>query len=78
MDVVCRCRQITVYVNGGKVNEGFEAHPDSGRILIQTELAELWVRRWELWPLGKAPGLERVEGTTIYIDRDLGESSDPF
>ena len=38
-----------------KVNEGFEANPSYGRLQMQTELAELFIRRWELWPLGKAP-----------------------
>lgn len=61
MDVVCQGGHITNYVNGVKVNEGFDANPSYGRILIQTELAELWVRRWELWPLDKAPKPEAAK-----------------
>lgn len=55
MDVVCDGGRIANYVNGVKVNEAFDVSPSSGKIQLQTELAELWVRRWELWPLGKAP-----------------------
>ena len=42
-------------VNGVVVNEAFEAKPDFGKILLQTEQAEMFVRRYELWPLGKVP-----------------------
>jgi len=55
MDVICDGGHITNIVNGTIVNEGFDSFPTAGKILIQTELAELYVRRWELWPLGKAP-----------------------
>jgi len=60
LEVVCDGGRITNYVNGVKVNEGFDAKPSAGKILIQTELAELFVRRWELWPLGKAPKFDRA------------------
>ena len=42
-------------VNGTLVNEGFDAYPTYGRIQLQTELAEVFIRRLELWPLGKGP-----------------------
>jgi hypothetical protein len=54
-EVICDGRRIEQRLNGVKCNEGFDAAPSSGSILIQTELAEVYVRRWELWPLGKAP-----------------------
>ena len=57
MDVVCDGDQVTVLVNGQVVNQGFAAHPSAGRLLFQTEGAEIYLRRWELWPLGKAPRL---------------------
>jgi hypothetical protein len=34
-------------------NETFEAKPSAGRVLLQTEAAEMFVRRYELWPLGE-------------------------
>jgi hypothetical protein len=33
-----------------KVNEAFECKPSQGRILLQTEAAEMFVRRYELHP----------------------------
>jgi hypothetical protein len=29
--------------------------PREGRIQLQSELAEVFYRRWELWPLDKGP-----------------------
>jgi hypothetical protein len=55
LEVICDGRRIEQRLNGVKCNEGFDADPSSGPILIQTELAEVYVRRFELWPLGKAP-----------------------
>jgi hypothetical protein len=54
-DVVCDGGHIQTFVNGTLVNEAFDASPDYGRIQIQSELAEAFFRRWELYPLDKAP-----------------------
>jgi len=54
-DVIADGGHIVVYVNGVKVNEGFDANPSYGRLQLQTELAEVFIRRWELWPVGEAP-----------------------
>ena len=51
LDVICDGDHILYYVNGTLANEGFDAKPSSGRILIQCELAEIYVRRFELLPL---------------------------
>ena len=55
MDVISDGGHLIYKVNGVVVNEAFDVTPDNGRILLQTEGAELFVRRWELWPLEKAP-----------------------
>lgn len=55
LEVICQGDRIENRVNGVKVNEGFDARPSFGPILLQTELAEIFVRRWELWPLGQGP-----------------------
>jgi hypothetical protein len=55
MEVVCDGGHIQIFVNGVKVNEGFDSYPSYGRLQLQTEMAELFVRRWELWPLDSAP-----------------------
>ena len=51
MEVICREDTIKIYVNGVLVNEATNATPSSGYICLQSEAAELSVRRYELWPL---------------------------
>ena len=65
MDVICRGSHITNMVNGVTVNEGFDAAPSAGIILIQTEMAEIFIRRWELWPLDKAPAYKGKKAKEI-------------
>lgn len=55
IDVLADQGHIKVFVNGTKVSEAFDASPQAGRIQLQSELAEIFFRRWELWPLGKGP-----------------------
>ncbi|MCI0335880.1 MAG: DUF1080 domain-containing protein [Planctomycetes bacterium] len=55
LDVFCDGGHIETFVNGKKVNEAFDASPREGRLQLQSELAEIYYRRWELWPLGKGP-----------------------
>jgi hypothetical protein len=55
LDVFCDGGHIETFVNGTKVNEAFDVSPRAGRIQLQTELAEIDYRRWELWPLDKGP-----------------------
>ena len=55
IDVLCDGGHVETFVNGTKVNEAFDVSPREGRIQLQSELAEVFYRRWELWPLGKGP-----------------------
>ena len=55
MDVICKGAEVTIIVNGVVVNKAYDVTPSAGQILVQSEGAEIFVRRWELWPLGKAP-----------------------
>ncbi|MDX9868419.1 MAG: DUF1080 domain-containing protein [Kiritimatiellia bacterium] len=52
MEVIARDDTLLCRFNGRVVNEGFAAQPKEGRVCIQTEGAEMIVRRFELWPLG--------------------------
>jgi hypothetical protein len=61
MDVICDGDRIEIQVNGVKINEGFDAVPSAGKLLVQSEGAETFIRRWELWPLGKAPEYEKAD-----------------
>lgn len=54
-DVICDGGHVQNYVNGTLVNEAFEVVPNAGRIQLQVELAEIYFRRWELYPVGKGP-----------------------
>ena len=53
LDVICDGGHIIYRVNGIQANEGFDAEPSSGKILLQSEAAEVYYRRFELQPLGK-------------------------
>jgi hypothetical protein len=54
MEVISENGTLRILFNGRMVNEGFAAQPSSGPIAIQTEGAEMVVRRYELLPLGQA------------------------
>lgn len=51
VEVVCEGGKITNIVNGVVVNEGAEAGPTRGKILLQSEGAEVYYRKVELRPL---------------------------
>lgn len=55
MDVICDGGHIQVFVNGVMVNEAFDSQPKQGKIQLQTELAEVFFRKLELYPVGKGP-----------------------
>lgn len=58
VDVICDGDTITNLVNGVVVNQATEATPSAGRIQIQAELAEIFFRKIELYPIGGAPKYE--------------------
>ena len=53
LEVIARGDSLQYFLNGVLVNEAFECKPSEGRILLQTEAAEMIVRRYELHPLGE-------------------------
>ena len=50
LEVTCQDRAITIHVNGMLVNAGVDASLSSGRIMLQSEGAEIYFRRVELLP----------------------------
>lgn len=52
-EVVAQSDTLRYFLNGVLVNEAFDVSPSEGRVLLQTEGAEIFVRRCELWPLGQ-------------------------
>jgi hypothetical protein len=51
VECLCEGKTITVKVNGTTVNHCYDAYPSSGKILLQCEGFELFVRKFELHPL---------------------------
>ena len=54
LEAICSGGDLTFFVNGIKVNEGTNGTLRSGRILFQSEGAEIFFRRIELFPLKPA------------------------
>ena len=54
MVIEARGRNIDVWVNGDRVNDGFNATADRGRIALQAEGTEVEFRRVEIGPLPPA------------------------
>lgn len=52
MEVIADGDHLVYKVNGVVVNEGFKAVPSAGKLLVQTEQAEMFVRCWDLYPIG--------------------------
>jgi hypothetical protein len=53
LEVVAQGDRLTYLVNGKVVNEGVRASLAAGKIIIQSEGAEIFVRKIELGPVGK-------------------------
>ncbi|HSI65014.1 MAG TPA: PVC-type heme-binding CxxCH protein, partial [Candidatus Saccharimonadia bacterium] len=53
LEVIAKGDTLQYFVNGVLVNEAFDCKPSSGKICLQTEGAEMVVKRFELHPLGE-------------------------
>ena len=51
MEIVAFGDKVDIFVNGRLVNQAFDVRPSKGRIQIQSEGAEMYVRKVELTPL---------------------------
>jgi hypothetical protein len=51
MEILCDGDKVAITVNGHKTLEGVNASPRSGKILIQSEGAEIFFRRLDVYPL---------------------------
>jgi hypothetical protein len=51
VECLCQGKTITVRVNGTTVNHCYDVFPPAGKILLQSEGFELYVRKFELHPL---------------------------
>jgi hypothetical protein len=57
MEILCDGNEVTVIVNGHKTLHGTQANPQSGKILVQSEGAEILFRRLDVYPLHKDKAL---------------------
>jgi hypothetical protein len=55
LEIIAQGKTLRYLYNGWLVNEAHAVAPDEGKICLQTEAAELWVRRFELLPLLRLP-----------------------
>ncbi len=55
LEVIAKGDTLQYILNGSIVNEAFECKPSEGKILLQTESAEMFVRRYEIYPLDQVP-----------------------
>jgi hypothetical protein len=53
VECICDGNKITVIVNGTTVNKAYDVNPATGKILLQVEGFELYVRKFEIHPLKK-------------------------
>ena len=60
IEVICKGGHVIFKINGIQTAEAFDLKPAAGKLMIQVEGAEYFIRRWELWPLGKAPKLPPI------------------
>lgn len=67
LDVIADGDHITNLVNGHVVNEGIRSSLTEGRILIQSEGAEMYVRRVELRPLPAAVEMSASEADFVPL-----------
>jgi hypothetical protein len=51
MEIVCKDQDLGITVNGHPTLSGTRAQPSSGKILVQSEGAEIFFRRLDLYPL---------------------------
>jgi hypothetical protein len=74
LEVIAKDDTLQYFVNGAMVNEAFDCKPSEGKILLQTEGAEMIVRRYELYPLGsfqeKWSAIQASGGSDIDAVRD--------
>jgi hypothetical protein len=51
MEITCEGKDVSIKVNGHPTLSGTRADPHAGKILVQSEGAEIFFRRLDLYPL---------------------------
>ena len=80
-EVIAKGNTLQYIVNGVLVNEAFDCNPGEGKICLQTEGAEMLVRRFELYPLGefqeKWSSVSAAGGTEVPVLEPRSEAWTP-
>ncbi len=53
MEITCQGSRLIVKVNGKQTMDAFNAFPNNGKILLQSNEAEIYFRRFDLYPLSE-------------------------
>ncbi|GAA4444408.1 hypothetical protein GCM10023091_34470 [Ravibacter arvi] len=85
MEVVAFGDKVDIFLNGRLVNQAFNVKPSKGRIQIQSEGAEMYVRKVELTPIDayepdylNTPGLVKAAGDNkLQLDAKTGVGVGP-
>lgn len=81
LEVIAKGDTLQYFVNGALVNEAFDCKPAEGKILLQTEGAEMIVRRYELYPLGeykeKWSAIQASGGSDVTVRDGQSEPMSP-
>lgn len=81
LEVIAKGDTLQYFVNGAQVNEAFDCKPAEGKILLQTEGAEMIVRRYELYPLGefkeKWAAIQASGGSDVTVREGQAEPMSP-
>jgi hypothetical protein len=54
VECLCEGSRLSVRVNGHLINECFDLFPAAGKLMLQCEGFELYVKTFELYPLKKS------------------------
>ena len=81
LEIIAKGDTLRYFVNGAMVNEAFDCKPAEGKILLQTEGAEMIVRRYELYPLGefteKWAAIQASGGSDVTVRDGQAEALSP-
>src|SRR5690606_13895722 len=85
MEVVAFKDKVDIYLNGQLVNQAYDVRPSKGRIQIQSEGAEMYVRKVELTPVteynpeyvSKPEVVKSAPGGQLLLPAQAGEGIGP-
>lgn len=77
LELVVRDGHVAQYVNGKLANEGTDPSPKEGKILLQSEGAEVYFRNVKVWPIGHQPAAPAEQAPGVPAAHPEGRESRP-